>query len=102
MRTKSGAPKALRYTFSDVAAASGLNDAGQGSNVLNGNEDVWITDLILSAAGTDTTRTEWFVNGSSVTSYQNANLIGTTVFRFLGTAPFYVPKGAQFNMIQRA
>jgi len=98
-----GPTKPFSLTASDVAAASWLFPSGQSTAVLNGKNDVYIIDAILSAAGTDTTQSEFFVgNISTGFLLLNATSLATTIQRPLQSAPIRVPAGTQFQVIQRA
>lgn len=102
-----GAPNGPRIpyslTASDVAAAQWLFASGQGSNVMSGSQDVYIVDAILSAAGTDTTQSEFFIGGVSTGfKLQNATSLATTITRPFQLAPLRVPKGMALQVNQLA
>lgn len=98
-----GQRKSVGMTASDVAAASWLFPSGSSAEALHGGTDVFLVDAILSASGTDTTQSEFFVGGSSTGFFlQNANSLGTVIGRPLQNAPIRVPKGLQLQVIQRA
>lgn len=88
-------------TASDVNAAQWLFASGQGSNVMNGSSDIFIVDTILSAAGTDTTQSEFFVGGVS-TGFKllNATSLATTIGRPFQNAPLRVPAGLALQVNQ--
>jgi len=98
-----GPKKVFSLTASDVAAAFWLHPSGASEIVLNGSQDVYIVDCILSAAGTDTTNSEFFINGQS-TGFKllNATSLGTIVARPLQIAPLRVPAGAMVKVTQNA
>lgn len=105
--TAVGSPSGPRVpyslTASDVAAAQWLFASGQGSNVLNGGQDVYIVDTILSAAGTDTTQSEFFIGGVSTGfKLQNATSLATTIGRPFQNAPLRVPAGLALQVNQLA
>jgi len=99
-----GPRKAISITASDVAAANWLFPSGSGVNVLDGRNDTWITDTVLSAAGTDTTQSEFFINGVSTGFLLlNATSLATAVGgRPFQQAPMRIPAGAQLQVTQRA
>jgi len=96
-----GPRKPYSMTASDVNAAFWLFPSGQSTNVLNGRNDVYIVDAILSASGTDTTQSEIYVGGVS-TGFKllNATSLATTINRPLQTAPIKVPAGQQLQITQ--
>jgi hypothetical protein len=62
---------------------------------------VYIVDAILSAAGTDTTQSEFYIGGESTGfKLQNATSIGTVVSRPFALAPMRVPGGSSLKVIQ--
>lgn len=90
-------------TATDVAAASWLFPSGSSAESLHGGADVYIVDAILSAAGTDTTQSEFYLGGTSTGFFlQNATSLATTIQRPFQLAPMRVPKGVQLQVIQRA
>jgi len=89
-----GARKMFPLTASDVNAEFALYPSGSSDNILNGAYDVYIVDMILSAAGTDTSQLELFVGGvAEGTKILNATSIGTIVTRPLQMAPIRIPVG---------
>ena len=97
----SGPRKIFSLTASDVNAANWLFANGIGPNTLNGKADVYIVDCILSAAGTDTSQSEFYINGVSTGfKLQNATSLATTIVRQFQNAPLLVPAGATLNVIQ--
>jgi hypothetical protein len=99
-----GEPKAFSLTVSDVANAYAIYPDGVTNNaILHGTKDVYIVDMILSAAGTDTTQLELFVSGQS-TGFKllNATSLATTVGRPLQMAPYRIPAGSQVTWKQIA
>lgn len=98
-----GPRKIFSLTASDVAAANWLFANGIGPNTLNGSADVYIVDTILSAAGTDTTQSEFYINGVSTGfKLQNSTSLATTIVRPFQNAPLLVPRGATLNVTQVA
>ena len=96
-----GPTKPFSLTVSDVNAAFYVWPSGQNFNVLSGDFDCYIVDLILSAAGTDTSQGEIFVGGVS-TGFKilNATTLATTIVRPLPQAPIRVPKGQALQITQ--
>lgn len=96
-----GERKMIPLTASDVNAAFWLFPSGSSEMVLHGSKDTYIVDTILSAAGTDTTQTEVFINGSSTgTKLLNATSIGTIVSRPFQQAPMRIPAGSLVRFTQ--
>lgn len=100
-----GSPAGMRKIFpltaSDVNAEYWLFPSGSSEVTLNGSEDVYIVDTILSAAGVDTSQAEFFINGlAEGTKLLGATSIGTTVQRPFNLAPLRVPKGATVKVKQ--
>jgi len=96
-----GPRKIFPLTASDVNAEFWLFPSGSSEITLNGSEDVYIVDTILSAAGTDTTQSEFYINGMAEgTKLLNATSIATTIMRPFASAPLRVPKGATFKVKQ--
>lgn len=73
--------KTIPYTVSDVTGAFWLSPSGTGAQSI-GTDDYEIVDVILTAAGTDTSQTEIFVNGvnTGVKIFHALNL-ATTINR---------------------
>jgi hypothetical protein len=98
-----GQTKMFPLTCTDVANAFALFPSGGDEVVLNGQSDVFITDMILSAAGVDTTQLELYVNGMAQgTIILDATSIGTIVGRPLQSAPVRIPAGATIKWKQLA
>ena len=96
-----GPRKIFPMTASDVNGEFWLFPSGSSEVTLNGSEDVYIVDAILSASGTDTTQTEFYINGlAEGTKILNATSLATTIVRPLSQAPLRVPKGATFKAKQ--
>ena len=96
-----GAKKIFPLTASDVNAEFLLFPSGASEIVLNGRNDVYVTDMILSASGVDTTQIEVFVNGMAEgTRLLGATSIATTVMRPFQQAPLRVPAGAMVKFKQ--
>jgi len=96
-----GARKAFSLTASDVNGEFWLHPSGASEIPLHGTSNIYIVDAILSAAGTDTTQSEFFVGGES-TGFKllNATSIGTVVNRPMAMAPLLVPAGAALKVKQ--
>lgn len=96
-----GPKKVFSLTASDVNGEYWLHPSGANELVLNGSYDVYIIDTILSAGGTDTTQSEFFINGTS-TGFKllNSTSITTVITRPLQQAPFVVPKGSMLKVKQ--
>jgi hypothetical protein len=96
-----GPRKIFPMTASDVNGEFWLFPSGSSEVTLNGSEDVYIVDAILSASGTDTTQVEFYINGlAEGTKILNATSLATTIVRPLSQAPLRVPKGATFKAKQ--
>jgi len=100
-----GSPNGPRRIFpltaSDVNAEFWLFPSGSSEVTLNGSEDVYIVDTIYSAAGTDTTQVEFFINGvAEGTKILNATSLATTIVRPFAQSPLRVPRGATFKAKQ--
>jgi len=96
-----GQTRIFPLTCSDVDAEFALFPSGSSEVVLNGSSDVFIKDLILSAAGTDTSQLELYVNGMAQgTKILNATSIATTVQRPLQSSPLRIPAGATIKWKQ--
>lgn len=96
-----GPRKIFPITASDVNAEFWLFPSGSSEITLNGSEDVYIVDTIYSAAGTDTSQVEFYINGMAEgTKILNATSLATTVVRPFQNAPLRVPKGATFKAKQ--
>jgi len=96
-----GPRKAYSLTASDVNAAFWLFPSGASEMVLHGLKDVYIVDTILSAAGTDTTNSEFFIGGVS-TGFKllNATSLATTINRPFNLAPLKIPAGQMLKVVQ--
>lgn len=99
----SGPRKPISLTASDVAAAFWLFPSGQSSSVIHGSQDAYLVDTILSAAGTDTTQSEFFV-GNISTGFKllNATSLATTIGRPFQNAPLRIPAGTPLGVTQLA
>lgn len=96
-----GQTKVFPLTVSDVNGEFALFPSGSSEVVLNGNSDVYIIDMILSAAGTDTSQLEFFVGGMATgTKLLNATSIATTVNRPFQFAPQRIGKGQSLKIKQ--
>lgn len=92
-----------RITASDVAAANYVFPDGNGFIVLPTSEDWVLRDLMLSAAGTDTTRALIYVNGNSTgKQVQNAANVATVNSRQFLVNPLRFRPGAMLRFEQLA
>jgi hypothetical protein len=97
----SGARKIFPLTVSDVNGEFALHPSGASEIVLSGEADVYVVDMILSAAGVDTSQLELFVNGQAEgTKILDATSIGTIVGRPLQQAPIRIQKGSMVKWKQ--
>jgi len=98
-----GQNKIFPLTCTDVANAFAIFPSGGSEVVLNGESDVFIVDMVLSAAGVDTTQLEFYVNGMAEgTILLDATSIATTVSRPFQSAPLRIPRGATIKIKQLA
>jgi len=96
-----GPRKVFSMTASDVNAAFWLHPSGASEIALHGTMDVFIVDAILSAAGTDTSQSEFYIGGESTGfKLQNATSTGSVVNRTFALAPLRVPAGKALKVIQ--
>lgn len=96
-----GAPKFIPLTVSDVNGEFAIFPSGSSESILHGQKDVYIIDIVLSAAGTDTSQMEYFLNSiSSGQKSLNATMLATAVNRPFQQAPFRVPAGAMIKIKQ--
>lgn len=96
-----GPRKMIPMTASDVNAAFWLFPSGANELALHGNQDVYIVDAILSAAGVDTTNVSFFVGGSDTgVVLNNATSLATTITRPLQLAPLRIPAGLALKVKQ--
>lgn len=102
-----GSPNGPRKIFalsgSDVADEFLLFPSGSSDVVINGKNDVYIVDMIYSAAGVDTTNDQIFIGGvtDGTLIYRNTSL-ATTVSRILQTSPLKIPAGQSVKFKQLA
>ena len=88
-------------TVSDVNAEFCLFPSGGDELVINGLQDVYIVDVILSAAGTDTSQLEFYFGGMAQgTKLLNATSVATTVNRPFQLAPLRLPAGQSIKIKQ--
>ena len=92
------------FTASDVVAESYIwQDGDDTLNLPSGEGGLLITDLILSAAGTDTTTASIFANQQNTPDIvQNAANLATNVSRQFMGAPIGFKPGARVRMKQVA
>lgn len=97
-----GKRKVFTMTGSDVANEYLLFDSGSSEVTLNKN-DVYIVDMIYTAAGTDTTNDQLFIGGTTDgTKLFRATSTGTIVMRPLQSSPIRVPGGTSVKFKQLA
>jgi hypothetical protein len=99
-KTRSGGAFSRYCTVSDVNAAYYVFQDGS-SDIVMPNEDCKLVDIMLSAAGTDTTTATIYINNAPSPNVviNSANLYSTTV-RQLMTTPVYLPGGAKIRLAQ--
>ena len=91
LRGKSGIDYALPFSASDVAAAFVTFD-GTGLTVCQINEAVQLRDMVLTAAGTDTTTLNLFVGGlQAPISFNNASIKNTIPLPRVAVNPWFLP-----------
>lgn len=97
-----GKLKSIYMTCSDVAAAGWAFPDG-GTALPLGSGPAVIRDIILSAAGTDTTNSEVYVNGvyTGYTVVHAANVY-SVLNRQVAQTPIVLNPGANIKLIQRA
>lgn len=95
-----GQTKSIPLTASDVNAAYWLFPDGSNQNTL-GNGAAVIKDIIYTAAGTDTSNVDVYVNGfyTGYRIFNGANL-GTVLNRQVQNTPIGVRPGATIRFIQ--
>jgi hypothetical protein len=98
-----GPRKIFSITGSDVAAEYLLFDSGSSEVTLSGDADVFIVDVIYSAAGTDTSNDQVFIGGvTDGTKIYRATSLATTIQRPYQIAPLKIPKGTSVKFKQLA
>ena len=95
-----GQIRSVPLTVSDVNAAYALYPSGGNELPLSSLPAV-ITDMVYTAAGTDTSQLALYVNGvdTGIRIYNGANL-GTVYNRQLQTSPISIPAGALVKFAQ--
>jgi hypothetical protein len=104
IRYQDGTARTYKCTMSDVAAAAWvMEDASTIMKLASSHGIAYISDIILTAAGADTTNSEIWVNGKNTGEIvlHGAN-ITITVGRQISGSPVAVENGAQVQFIQRA
>lgn len=97
----SGQDYALPFSASDVAAAFVTFD-GTGLSVAQIQELTQLRDIVLTAAGVDTTRLDLFVNGVQVPiSFNDASVKNTIPVPRIAVSPYFA-SGAQIQLKQAA
>lgn len=102
VRNAKGQARSIPLTVSDVAAAFALFPSGSSEMTLS-STDAYVTDMVYTAAGTDTSQLQVFINGvdTGIRVYNGANL-GTVYNRQVQQSPIFVPAGALIRFTQLA
>jgi len=98
-----GVPFQYFCTVSDVNAAYYVYPDGNNDVVLPTNHGnvIFLKDLILSAAGTDTTTGSIFINGKDTgEKVVNATNLGTNLTRQFMQNPMAIAAGARLRVLQ--
>jgi len=98
-----GHPFSYFCTVSDVNGAYYIHTDGQGEVKLPTNHGgiVYLKDVILSAAGTDTTTGTIFINAKNTGEYLvNASNLGTNLSRQFQQTPMAIAAGASLRILQ--
>jgi hypothetical protein len=100
VRNAGGQEKMLYLTASDVNAAALVFPSG-GTELQLSSLPCIMKDLVLSAAGTDTTNMSLFVNGvnTGIVLLNAANLYSAQ-FRQVASSPIQIPAGALVKLVQ--
>lgn len=100
IRNSAGQSKMLYLTASDVNAAAWVFPSG-GTELQLSSLPCVITDIVLSAAGTDTTNTGLYVNGvhTGIIIVHSANLY-SAFQRQVFSSPIQIPAGALVKFVQ--
>jgi hypothetical protein len=100
VRNSAGQAKSLYLTASDVNAAAWVFSSG-GTELQLSSLPSQVSDIIYSAAGTDTTNVSLFVNGvdTGIRLINSANL-GTVYDRQVKVNPINIPAGALCKFVQ--
>jgi hypothetical protein len=95
-----GQKKIVPMAGSDVNAAFWTYPSGATSNALSA-EPCFITDLVYTAAGTDTSQVYLFINGinTGIIIY-NATNLASTYNRTIQQSPISIPAGALVSFQQ--
>jgi len=102
VRFANGATRMYPVTMSDVTTQSYIFPDGTGDiNIPSGSGACQLFDVILSAAGADTTQAKVFVNGldTGVVILNAANLGTNNSRQFAGT-PINIEAGAKLKIVQ--
>jgi hypothetical protein len=101
LKNSAGQTTSRYLTASDVNAAALVYLSG-GTEIPLSSQDCWITDMILSASGTDTSNMTIYINGvdsTGVRSVNTANLY-TGFSRQFQSSPLKIPAGATVKITQ--
>lgn len=102
LKGKSGNSYEVPMSFSDVSAAAATDDR-TGVGFFQLPEPCAITDIALSAAGTDTVRLELRANGVDTgRTWRNASLLTSIPLPRLAAAAGWYPAQTMLQLVQRA
>lgn len=100
VRNSAGQERLLYLTASDVNAAALVFPSG-GTEMQLSSLPCILKDMILSAAGTDTTNMSLYVNGVDTgIRFVNAANLYSTQFRQIASSPVQIPAGALVKIVQ--
>lgn len=102
LRTSEG-PTHIPFTCTDVANAYAIFPSGSSDLQISGTGVAIVQDIILSAAGTDTSKMDVYVNDRTIgMQLLNAVNLATGVNRQLQAAPLAIRAGARLRLQQLA
>jgi hypothetical protein len=102
LRTSEG-PTHIPFTATDVANAYYIFPSGSSDLQVSGTGVAVIQDIILSAAGTDTSKADVYINDRTIgMQLLNSAMLGSTVNRQLQMAPIAVRAGSRIRFQQLA
>jgi len=88
-----GPRKQFNLTGSDVSAEYLKHPSLATEMALNGEQDVYIVDMIYSAAGTDTVADEIYIGGQTTNyKFYRSTLLTTAIDRYIKQAPIKIPR----------
>lgn len=92
-----------RCTVSDVAAAYWIFPSGDAFLTLSGDQDWYLSDVIVITGGTDTTNSELFVNQRSAGLYiDHKSNLNTANERQFQRSPVGIKAASSVKLVQRA